>query len=302
MRFLTKLGGPGSPEQGSLRSWLRRGYRAWLAARGRPVAINRSSRLLTAVPSRCQGSVRKSRWETRTYRVLTSSGSPRFSRSEAPSQCHRTPDRGLDLAAIPRGTTRRPSVSIRDSRPGQHLLPRTGQRGCGHGRASVANTGPVAESEFRMRTLRRDIAPRMSDFLIPFSERHLKFVVKSWITHFNHGRPHMSIGPAIPAPLRQSPPESPHRHQIPSGYKVRSTAILGGLHHEYWLEPLMSSLPFRSAFSPTAKCVGSTNTCSQYPIRPRLNEDWISHCVHLHLRDTIQNRWVFRAAPGTPNQ
>ena len=77
-----------------------------------------------------------------------------------PTRC--TPDRGLDLAAIPRSPTRRPSVSIRDSRPGQHLLPRTGQRGRGHGRASVANTGPVAESEFRMRTLRRDIAPRMS--------------------------------------------------------------------------------------------------------------------------------------------
>lgn len=81
-------------------------------------------------------------------------------------------------------------------------------------------------------TLRRECL----DFLIPFNERHLKFVLKSWITHFNHGRPHMSIGPAIPVPLRQPPPENPHRHQIPSGYKVCSTAILGGLHHEYWLE------------------------------------------------------------------
>jgi putative transposase len=81
-------------------------------------------------------------------------------------------------------------------------------------------------------TLRRECL----DFVTPFNERHLNSFLKSWITHFNHGRPHMSIGPAIPAPLRQSPPESPHRHQIPSGYKVRSTAILGGLHHEYWLE------------------------------------------------------------------
>lgn len=81
-------------------------------------------------------------------------------------------------------------------------------------------------------TLRRECL----DFLIPFNERHLKFVLKSWIAHFNHGRPHMSLGPAIPAPLRQPPPASCHRHEIPSGYKVRSTAILGGLHHEYWIE------------------------------------------------------------------
>ena len=80
-------------------------------------------------------------------------------------------------------------------------------------------------------TLRRECL----DFLIPFNEGHLKFVLKSWVAHFNHGRPHMSLGPAIPAPLRP-PPESSARHQIPPGVRVRRTGILGGLHHEYWLE------------------------------------------------------------------
>ena len=80
-------------------------------------------------------------------------------------------------------------------------------------------------------TLRRECL----DFLIPFNEGHLKFVLKSWVAHFNHGRPHMSLGPAIPAPLRPAP-ESSARHQIPPGFRVRSTGILGGLHHEYWLE------------------------------------------------------------------
>jgi transposase InsO family protein len=74
------------------------------------------------------------------------------------------------------------------------------------------------------------------DFLIPFNERHLKFVLTCWIAHYNHGRPHMGLGPAIPAPLRPPPPETPDRHCLPPGHVVRSRAILGGLHHEYWLE------------------------------------------------------------------
>jgi putative transposase len=73
------------------------------------------------------------------------------------------------------------------------------------------------------------------DFLIPFNERHLKFVVTSWIAHYNHGRPHMSLGPGIPTPLRPPPPENVDRHCLPEGHVVRSRAILGGLHHEYWL-------------------------------------------------------------------
>src|SRR5678810_858301 len=33
----------------------------------------------------------------------------------------------------------------------------------------------------------------------------------------------------------QKVPVRIYRHQIPSGYKVRSTTILGGHHYEYWL-------------------------------------------------------------------
>jgi putative transposase len=73
------------------------------------------------------------------------------------------------------------------------------------------------------------------DFLIPFNAGHIKSVLESWEQHFNHGRPHIGLGPAIPAPLRP-PLESSTCHQIPPGLGVRSTAILGGLHHEYWLE------------------------------------------------------------------
>jgi hypothetical protein len=40
------------------------------------------------------------------------------------------------------------------------------------------------------------------DFLIPFNERHLNLVLKAWIAHFNNAKPHMSMGPGIPAGSR----------------------------------------------------------------------------------------------------
>jgi transposase InsO family protein len=81
-------------------------------------------------------------------------------------------------------------------------------------------------------TLRRECL----DFLIPFNERHFKAVLKIWIRHFNGARPHMSLGPGIPAASRPPAPENDHRHRLPAGHAVRRAALLGGLHHEYWLE------------------------------------------------------------------
>ena len=63
------------------------------------------------------------------------------------------------------------------------------------------------------------------DLVIPFNESHLKLILRSWMTHFNHGRPHMSLGPGIPAPVCTSRPES-----------TDCQPVLGGLHHEYSLE------------------------------------------------------------------
>jgi transposase InsO family protein len=83
-------------------------------------------------------------------------------------------------------------------------------------------------------TLRRECL----DFLIPFNERHLKLVVKTWITHFNQARPHMSLGPGIPEASRSPAQQSAHRHCIPAGHTVRRSAVLGGLHHEYWLDEI----------------------------------------------------------------
>jgi transposase InsO family protein len=53
-------------------------------------------------------------------------------------------------------------------------------------------------------TLRRECL----DFLIPLNERHLKMTVKEWVTHYNRGRPHSSLGSGIPEPKQDSVPAS----------------------------------------------------------------------------------------------
>ena len=82
-------------------------------------------------------------------------------------------------------------------------------------------------------TLRRECL----DFVIPLTEHHLRRLLHEWATHYNEGRPHMSLGPGIPEPpssllaLRQE-----HRHRLATHLCVVSNPILGGLHHDYRLE------------------------------------------------------------------
>jgi transposase InsO family protein len=74
------------------------------------------------------------------------------------------------------------------------------------------------------------------DFLIPLNERHLQAVLQEWITHYNQGRPHSSLGPGLPEPGVSCYQVQDHGHYLPTNQKVVSRAILGGLHHEYSLE------------------------------------------------------------------
>jgi putative transposase len=95
-------------------------------------------------------------------------------------------------------------------------------------RAPKAN----AVCERLVGTIRRECL----DFLIPFGERHLKQVLTNWVAHYNYARVHTSLGPGVPDPIRPTPPMSGHRHHLPARHVLRSKAVLGGLHHEYWLE------------------------------------------------------------------
>ena len=60
------------------------------------------------------------------------------------------------------------------------------------------------------------------DYLIPINEHHLRRVVNELATHYNKGRPHSSLGPGIPEPLRAKAPAGQHRHKLAVGYRVRS--------------------------------------------------------------------------------
>jgi transposase InsO family protein len=81
-------------------------------------------------------------------------------------------------------------------------------------------------------TLRRECL----DYLIPINERHLKRIVREFATHYNRGRPHTALGPGFPEPNQATLPTGHHRHELPNGYQVAKTSVLGGLHHEYRLE------------------------------------------------------------------
>ena len=78
------------------------------------------------------------------------------------------------------------------------------------------------------------------DWLIPLSEAHLRLLLKSWIGHYNRGRAHMALGPAVPDPPTNivSPSMPKTRHRLGDFGSVRVKAILGGLHHEYSWVPV----------------------------------------------------------------
>jgi putative transposase len=80
-------------------------------------------------------------------------------------------------------------------------------------------------------TIRRECL----DFVIPMTEHHLRAILREWVSHYNRGRPHSSLGPALPDPPSDRVVAS-NGHQLPSEHRVVVTPILGGLHHEYSLE------------------------------------------------------------------
>jgi transposase InsO family protein len=86
-------------------------------------------------------------------------------------------------------------------------------------------------------TIRRECL----DWLIPLSESHLRTILSAWVGHYNHGRPHMALGPGVPDPPSGvvPPATQPTRHRIGERLGVRARSVLGGLHHEYLLVPAL---------------------------------------------------------------
>jgi putative transposase len=69
-------------------------------------------------------------------------------------------------------------------------------------RTSQAN----AFCERLIGTMRRECL----DWLIPIHEGHLRCILREWVTHYNRGRPHASLGPGFPIhclnAIRSCPP------------------------------------------------------------------------------------------------
>jgi transposase InsO family protein len=82
-------------------------------------------------------------------------------------------------------------------------------------------------------TIRRECL----DWLIPMSEGHLRSILKSWVEHYNRGRPHSSLGPGVPDPPQELAliRKSESRHRLAAGALVLAKSVLAGLHHEYFL-------------------------------------------------------------------
>ena len=100
-------------------------------------------------------------------------------------------------------------------------------------RSPVASPKANSICERVIGTIRRECL----DWLIPLSEAHLRAILKSWVTHYNQGRPHSALGPGVPDPPRESEvvPTSESHHRLAAGALVRVKSVLGGLHHEYVL-------------------------------------------------------------------
>ena len=101
-------------------------------------------------------------------------------------------------------------------------------------RAPKAN----AYSERLIGTVRRECL----DFMIPLNGRHLRRSLQCWITHYNQGRPHSGLGPEFPETTSDRPRRRPttHRHRLPRDCEIRGMDVLGGLHHEYWLDEIVA--------------------------------------------------------------
>jgi transposase InsO family protein len=65
--------------------------------------------------------------------------------------------------------------------------------------------------ERQIGTIRRECL----DWLIPMHERHLRWILREWVIHYNQSRPHASLGPGVPNSLSERNPFASISHQSP---------------------------------------------------------------------------------------
>jgi putative transposase len=108
--------------------------------------------------------------------------------------------------------------------------------------ASVAHMGlevietPVRSPQANSLCERLIGTPRREclDWIILFSEEHLRKTLCAWLAYYNRDRPHSSLGPSLPQPPLHLPvPLQRQRHHFDRSTRVVASPVLNGLHHEY---------------------------------------------------------------------
>jgi hypothetical protein len=99
-----------------------------------------------------------------------------------------------------------------------------------------------------LRTLRGHNATECLDWVIPLNEKHLRRILREWVTHYHRGRPHASLGPGIPVPTKKPPRNAQYgKHQLPEDCRIRTreTFLAGSVMNIGWRN---WQLEFRSSF------------------------------------------------------
>ena len=106
-------------------------------------------------------------------------------------------------------------------------------------RSPIASPKTNSICERAIGTIRRECL----DWMIPLSEAHLRSILKSWVEHYNRGRPHSMLGPGVPDPPREAGivSKSESRHRLAADVLVLAKSVLGGLHHEYSIPTVSAS-------------------------------------------------------------
>jgi len=130
-------------------------------------------------------------------------------------------------------------IHDRDRIFAKHLDASIGALGMEVLRSPVASPKANSICERVIGTIRRECL----DWMIPLSEAHLRSILKSWVEHYNRGRPHSMLGPGVPDPPRGAAvvPKSESRYRLAAGALVLAKSVLGGLHHEYSITTVSAS-------------------------------------------------------------
>jgi hypothetical protein len=102
-----------------------------------------------------------------------------------------------------------------------NMPPTRGRSKTARGRIEVQQAEPASLDG-------RRLPPLVPAWVTPLPESHLRSILKSWIVHYNGGRPHMLLGPGESSGITRTLPEPPLRHRRGESYAAVSVAFQPG--------------------------------------------------------------------------